>query len=115
MASLLLEAECDDMLLDARLSTVRRLDDGVAERLLVGRLDVFDKDRAAPLSSTELIEVPLGFVDVEVFDVEVFAVTTTTRVRVTNLRGGVNVATAVKLDLTVVVRRAIELTTLVET
>lgn len=48
-------------------------------------------------------------------DVEVFAVTVITTVRVTNFRGGVNVATAVRLDLIVVVRRAVELTILVET
>lgn len=56
------------------------------------------------------IEVLLGLIEVEVF-----AVTVITTVRVTNFSGGVNVATAVRLDLIVVVRRAVELMILVET
>lgn len=109
-ASLLLEAESDDLLLDVRLSTVGRLDDDAAGRLLMDRLDVFDEDRDAPLFTTELIKVLFVLLEVDFF-----AVTVTTRVRVTNFNGGVNVATAVRLDLIVVVRRAVELTTLVET
>ncbi|KAH0250668.1 hypothetical protein KCV00_g412, partial [Aureobasidium melanogenum] len=104
LASLLLEAELDGLLLDVRLLVANRLDDEIVERLLIGRLDVFDEDRDTPLSRTELIEALLGPIEVEVF-----AVTVTITVRVTNVRGGVNVATAMRLDLIVVIRRAVSL------
>jgi hypothetical protein len=110
LASLLLETELDGLLLDVRLLVANWLEGEIVERLLIGRLDVFDEDRDTPLSRTELIEVLLGPIEVEVF-----AVTVTITVRVTNFRGGVNVATAMRLDLIVVVRRAVELTILVET
>ncbi|KAH0194819.1 hypothetical protein KCU70_g396, partial [Aureobasidium melanogenum] len=99
----------DGLLLDVRLLVANRLDDEIVERLLIGRLDVFDEDRDTPLSRTELIEALLGPIEVEVF-----AVTVTITVRVTNVRGGVNVATAMRLDLIVVIRRAVVLTILVE-
>lgn len=110
LKGLLSEAEVDDLLLDVRLLAAGWLEDEVVERLLNDRLDVFDDDRDTPLSRKELIEVLLGLVDVGSF-----AVTVTTTVRVTNFSGGVNIATAVKLDLIVVVRKAVELKILVET
>lgn len=98
LASPLLEVKLEDLLLIVRLFTAGLLDDEAFEELLTGQLDVFDEDRDTPSFRTELIEVLLGLVDVEVF-----AVTVINTVRVINFMGGVNVATAVRLDLIVVV------------
>lgn len=98
------------MLLGSWLLDIEPFDDWTVDRLLAGRLEVADVDLDTPLFRKELVRVLLS-----VAEVGLLIVTSTILVKVTNLEGIiVTVVIAVRLDLIVVVRRAVELTVLVE-
>jgi hypothetical protein len=104
---LLLDVELGDLLLGVWLLEDERFDDGVVDELLAGRLEVFDVDRDTPLLRKELVDVLLDLVSA--------IVTVILFITVTVLGGTiVIVVTAVRPDILVVVRRAVELMIFVE-
>jgi hypothetical protein len=108
---LLLDVELGSLLLNNRLLEVERFDDWDADELLIGRVEGTGVDRDTSLLRKELTGVLL-----DVVEAETPRVTQTTLFMVT-VWGGilVHVVVAVRPDIIVAVRRAVELIVFVET
>ncbi|TIA06049.1 hypothetical protein D6C83_08736 [Aureobasidium pullulans] len=102
LVDLLLVVKLVGLLLGTRLLEIKLLGDRLGDRLLAEKLEVFEDDLVTPSFCTELTDVLSDFVKVDVF-----AVTVTIDVLVTSRRG-VTIATAVALDL-IVVLQALEI------